>query len=153
VNGKYYAEFTSTTTLPGNDTGIGIATSSAPLGSFGTAASGGCAAFTGTGNIYLNGSATGIAVQGVSGLVGTVWQIALDLTNSRVWFRCNNNYWNDAAINNPATNVGGINISTLFPANAAYAIFCANASGVGFTANFGASAFTYAIPSGFTAWG
>ena len=149
--GKYYVEFTITGVLGGPDTGIGIATSSAAL-TIGATSTGGLICYAGTGNIYFNGSFTSISTGGSTG-IGTVWCMAIDLANSKGWFRINGGNWNGSGTDNPATNTGGINIATLFPTNAAYAFFCANANAAGVTANFGGTAFSFTVPSGFTAWG
>jgi hypothetical protein len=79
--------------------------------------------------------------------------MAIDLVNSKGWFRINGGNWDGSGTDNPATNTGGINIATLFPTNAAYALFCANNNAAGVTANFGTSAFSFTVPSGFSAWG
>src|SRR6516164_5442777 len=149
--GKYYVEFTITGVLSGADTGIGIATGSAPL-TIGATSTGGFICYPGTGNIYFNGSFTGVTPGGSTG-IGTVWCMAIDLVNSKGWFRINGGNWDGSGTDNPATNTGGINIATLFPTNAAYAFFCANANAAGVTANFGTSAFSFTVPSGFSAWG
>jgi hypothetical protein len=79
--------------------------------------------------------------------------MAIDLVNSKGWFRINGGNWDGSGTDNPATNTGGINIATLFPTNAAYALFCANNNAAGVAANFGTSAFSFTVPSGFSAWG
>ena len=150
--GKYYVEFTVTGALVGADTGLGIATSAAVLTSFGSNATQGVACFAGAGQIWFNGSPTGVSSSGTN-IIGTVWSIAVDLVNSKIWFRTNATAWNGSGTDNPATNTGGTNIAALFPTNAAYAIFCSNGSAAGITANFGGSAFSFTPPSGFTAWG
>lgn len=83
---------------------------------------------------------------------GGVVDIAFDLINMKAWARFNGGNWNNDVIanQNPATNTGGYSISGITGP------FYAGGSAVGvgdtITANFGEQSFTYALPSGFTAW-
>jgi len=146
-SGKVYFEV-AWTGSGGADTSCGIATSAAILGSAGNSTMGICAVFL-NGNIWFNGAAPGNAGGAVGN--GTVC-FAVDLTNSRFWARINNGNWNNNSANNPATNVGGINIATLFPTNAAFGITTYNSTVPTSTVNFGGTAFGYTVPSGFAAW-
>ena len=80
---------------------------------------------------------------------GDVIDAALDLTNSRIWFRKNGGNWNNSGAASPASNTGGLDISGLAagPYFPAVSLLASEAE----TANFGASAFTYLPPSGFAA--
>jgi hypothetical protein len=93
---------------------------------------------------------------------GAVIGVAVNFTAQKVWFTINGTTWNNAAIGsqNPATNTGGITTTannnpfivsgtyqTVVPAFGTNS----NTGNIG-TANFGATAFSYAVPSGFTAW-
>jgi hypothetical protein len=73
--------------------------------------------------------------------------VAVDLTNSKIWFRPNGGNWNNSGSDNPATNTGGLSLATLNAGPYFPAAYVSNTSAL--TANFGASAFTYAAPSGF----
>jgi hypothetical protein len=79
---------------------------------------------------------------------GTVICIAIDVPNKLMWWRLGAaGNWNNVSGRNPATGVGGAgipNISTAFPS-----ISFGGADTI--IANFGGSAFTGAVPSGFTA--
>lgn len=75
--------------------------------------------------------------------------IAVDLGAKKSWFRKNGGNWNASALNDPATAVGGI---TFGPSGPYYANAAGSAVGTQFTANFGASAFSFTTPSGFTSW-
>jgi hypothetical protein len=80
--------------------------------------------------------------------------VAVDLTNWMVWFRvAPAGNWNGSGTANPATNIGGINISVLNTTTVAPAVgFNGGASsGEVFTGNFGASTFSGTVPSGFNA--
>ena len=76
---------------------------------------------------------------------------AMDFDNKRMWVRYDGGLWNGIVASNPATNTGGIDISTGFTLPVTpyfYGQFTADAG----TLNCGDSAFVQAIPSGFTAW-
>jgi hypothetical protein len=102
------------------------------------------------GLIYTNGSNSGRNLGG-SATTGDVICVAIDLDNRKGWFRKNGSFWNgQPSGEDPATGLGG-------------AVIMAGSLGpmVGFggsgtaindamTANFGATAFTGAVPSGFT---
>jgi hypothetical protein len=103
------------------------------------------------GGIYVNGHQTDIAGYGSTSRIGC----ALDLLNNKIWFTLNGTIWNNDTIanQNPATNTGGLNLATMTLNAGPYfagASFLSASEGV--TANFGATAFTYAIPSGFVAF-
>jgi len=85
---------------------------------------------------------------------GHTYDLAVDLTNRLLWGRRNGGNWNNSGTADPATGVGGVDYSavtqlaglTLYPTGSM------DSSGSGLTANFGASAYTYAAPSGFGNW-
>jgi SPRY domain len=147
---KFYFEVTCSTNVTGGS-GIGIASSTANLGMIWT----NClqAAFVSpsstTGNIFVNSTT---AVANLGGFaVNDIVCVAADLTNKRIWFRKNGGNWNNSGTANPATNVGGIDISVVFASVPAYPLATFAASVVlSRTANFGASAFAQTIPSGFS---
>jgi hypothetical protein len=147
---KVYFETTWLTSSFGSDTSCGIATSSAVLTSMGNSTVGGFFAYPGTGSsVWFNGASQGIA-PGTPAAVGGIYCFAFDLVNSRAWVRLNNGNWNGSGTADPATNVGGVNISALFPTNAAFACVTTGQSLDPLTTtNFGATAFSFAIPSGF----
>jgi hypothetical protein len=150
VAGKFYWECLCST-FTGSGSAVGFACSSAALGS-GLASAGSSPGTVGLGRggtIIVDGVSTGISLATVTS--GTLVGIAVDLSSRLVWFRLGAaGNWNANAANNPATGVGGISIPTLgigIPAYPAVS-FQANADAV--TANFGDSAFTGTLPSGFT---
>ena len=103
------------------------------------------------GSVYFNGASQPFAIPAPGS--GGVYCLAIDLVNSRAWVRLNGGNWNNSGTANPTTNVGGVNISGLFPTNPAFAAMTTEQilSPLA-TVNFGASAFSFAVPSGFAAW-
>lgn len=146
-SGKFYWEATlANGGSSADDVGLGLATadltSTAPVGT--TAVS--------LNSIFVNGSSIS-TFPGMSN--GVIVGIAVDLTVKLIWYRnAAAGIWNNNGSANPATGVGGINIASvatglLFPLFQVGA-----ASGHAATANFGATAFNGAVPSGYTAgWG
>lgn len=84
---------------------------------------------------------------------GDVICVALDAGN-KIWWRVNGGNWNNSFASNPATNNGGMDLAskpingTVYPA---YSVRVNSAGTTSITANFGASAFAFTPPSGFTA--
>src|SRR5262245_33583065 len=158
--GKFYFEIFCNHVRYNQGQSIGIATLTAPLSTFmqGSTPGSGTAAFcvlrsTGL-NVYVNGfQQFAFASQPNN---SDMVCVAVDMTNKRLWFRINNGNWNDNASYDPATNVGGQDISSVFSSGvSAYPYLYGNSTfGTGdmvMTANFGATAFSYTVPSGFTA--
>jgi hypothetical protein len=81
--------------------------------------------------------------------------VAVDRSNNNIWFRKNGGNWNNSGTANPATNTGGFSLTAV--AAIGVPVFAvatsSNFTAPTITANFGASAFSFAIPSGFQAWG
>jgi hypothetical protein len=140
--GKLYLEF------QGVGEAVGLTTASAALGTIGPSALG-ALIYQATGNISVNGSATGVSL----GVIGSeTIGIAVDFATSRLWVRLNAGLWNNSGSDNPATGTGGLDVSALFPGNAAYAVATFTTAERSATVNFGANTFAYAAPSGFTGW-
>jgi hypothetical protein len=148
-SGKYYWEVTFTTA---SNLSIGICPGGANLA---TLASGTATAqsviVTSGGTSFMGATSLG----SIGGTFGNGWVlcVALDATNGIVWFRNGAaGNWDGNAAHNPATGAGGNNFVPIGapPGFGVYA--CANGGGGGgvATANFGASGFTGAVPSGFT---
>lgn len=145
TSGKYYWEVT-VGTWSNASTGAGFGLASVALANLYNAPPG-CFMIYKNGNIFNNGSQLAGLGAFVSG--GSIC-FALDLTNKLAWARNGAaGNWNGSGTANPATGAGGVDIS----AWATAAIFAMGA-GAGFgdvwTANFGASAFVGAVPSGFS---
>ena len=149
-SGKYYFEITSTTASLAY---LGLALASASLTTGSTA---GGVGVNMPGAIYVNGSAIGSSIPGRS--AGAILCIAVDLSNTLIWFRTGAaGSWNalSGTANDPATGTGGVNYRTaggILPAGALYPWFSsAFTNGQVMTANFGASGFSGVVPAGFTA--
>jgi len=99
------------------------------------------------GNVYAGGSQIGTV--GTFGN-GAVISVAVDFAAGKVWFRLNGGNWNGSPTADPATNTGGLThgiTGNLFPG---YMMQYDGTTPSQVTANFGASAFIYAAPSGFS---
>ena len=150
TTGKYYFESTLTAFLGGGNNGIGAGIVTTPYTSIGPNGTGGTMMYGGSGNIYSNGANSGFTLGARS--TGNVIGVAIDLDNRKAWYRvAPSGNWDGNATHNPVTNTGGVAIpaGTIIP-------FC-TFGGIGgvsnnvITANFGASSFTGAVPSVFTA--
>lgn len=146
TTGKYYWECTVNTWSQAS-TSVGVASPTAVLSNFVTTGFQSAMA-------YLSGalSVNSVTQSGSLGArsSGDIIGIAVDGTAHLIWFRvAPSGNWNGSGTANPATGVGGFNIaglgSTVFPA------FGQATSGQSATANFGATAFTGTVPSGFSA--
>jgi hypothetical protein len=151
TSGKYYFEVLMTG-WSGTSGGVGICTLAKAFDSGGvtTAASAAVSKAAGgtNGSIYVNGASSGKALG--SRVNGDVIGVAVDLNAKLIWFRAApSGNWNGIATENPATGTGGISIGAL--SGALYPCdLPTNTSDIR-TAKFGASAFSGAVPSGFTA--
>jgi len=148
--GKFYWECTLTT-ISGVSSGVGVGGSGASLTANALSTTIDCLMATNSGTIYVNTVSSGVTLGARAS--GDVICIALDLTTTGsglIWFRVGAaGNWNANAGNNPATGVGGI-VCGFGPAIAAYPMWISNANSTVCTANFGDTAFTGAVPSGFT---
>jgi hypothetical protein len=156
-SGKFYFEVLVNWGGAGGTNGCGIATASAPLTGT-TIGTGAGSALVGTaGGIYVNGSYAGVTIESLASYPsGSTYIatrcVAVDLTNSKIWFRTNNGNWNANASYSPASNTGGIDISALFPTNPAFAYLTFQSAytvATMDTADFGATSMAYPIPTGF----
>ena len=106
---------------------------------------------SGGGLIYLNGVNTGITIGTVTN--GTLLGLAFDITNQLAWFRVGAaGNWNGNAGFAPDTGIGGVNFTSLGPPSIFpyYPYATINNSVNSITANFGDTAFTGTVPTGFT---
>jgi hypothetical protein len=153
--GKYYWEITINSDRTGHIMEIGVANGTWPLTSGSGTDLGSDNDGVGFSGVFLklNSSTSFIQDFAQFDIVG----IALDLTNSKLWFVTITggvaSNWNNSGTDNPATNTGGFDISTM-NAGPYFAAATCKTVGTNITANFGAS--TYAIvaalgsvPSGF----
>jgi len=154
TSSKYYFEIELTTVNAfggGGYVSIGICLTTADYLNLGASAgTGGIILNINSGNLYAGGSNTGFHLTGAD--VGSKIGIAVDLVNYKAWFRvAPSGDWDGNGSHDPVTNVGGITV----PAGTIVPVVTFGGSGGStgnaFTANFGATAFTGAAPSGFTA--
>ena len=149
TGGKYYFELTWTTlNQTGGNFGVGVGTPASTYTTMGNGGTTGIVNYRG-GSFYSNGSQ--VSAGSGSWLAGQIGGFAVDLDNRRFWSRVSPaGVWNGNAGNDPATNVGGyvIPAGTMIP----FLTFGGSGGVVGnqVAVNFGASAFSGAVPSGFT---
>ena len=150
TTGKYYFEVTVTTRLNGIGACIGLCTTASTYSAFANDGTAGVMVNLATGTLYLNGGSGSALAPTPS--TGSVIGLAIDLDNRKSWMRlAPSGNWNNSGTANPATNVGGY---TIVAGSMVPVVTFGGAGGTANnvdTANFGASAFTGAVPSGFTA--
>jgi hypothetical protein len=145
TSGKYYWEVTADQWTSNSWIGVATAGAALPSSLFSPGVNGGVNT---TGAININGAGTGSSLGARSN--GDIIGIAVDFTAALIWFRvAPTGNWNGSGTANPATGAGGLSISAL--SGAKYPNFSGFVSGDKATGNFGASAFSGAVPSGFTA--
>jgi hypothetical protein len=145
TTGLYYFEIAVVTSTASSNY-IGIVRNSAPDFSLTTWTTL-CTSVVNGGSsiIYSNGASTAKDLGNTS--IGDVFGFAINLTTRLAWVRRNAGLWNADALANPATGANGVIVlSGAFVPGVRFG----NASGNAFTANFGASAFTGAVPADFT---
>src|SRR5580765_3480148 len=147
--GKYYFEVNVSSSGFGVNSCVGVETLSPAWNIIAPNSTSGCVTYSGGSIWYNGGSQTGTLGLWVTG--DTIC-VALDLTNSKVWFRRNGGNWDGNATHNPATNTGGISISTLVASGRPWFIFTNVGSGEvsTYTLNSGDTTFAQSVPSGFT---
>jgi hypothetical protein len=140
-SGKYYLEFSNLITGTPQSFNLGFATQNANI----SAGPGGDAygvGYYGGGQIYVMGAVTGgMPTYGPNDVING----AIDLTNNKVWFR-KNGVWVDGG--DPSANTGGFTIS-----GGVYFPDLAVRNSASATINVGSTTFSYAVPSGFSAFG
>jgi hypothetical protein len=150
--GKIYVEWTANT-WNGISSYVGIATASAILNNIAFDRNNSFLIQRGTGGfIWFNGSQPSGLPAGGGFATGNIARMAIDLVNKTGWFTTDGTgggNWNGSPTANPATNTGGIDISALFPINAALLVFATNNNGDAVTIN---SPLVYAAPFGFGTW-
>lgn len=143
-SGKYFWEHTYTT-INTNSIANGVALSTASLS---TPSAGTSTILRINGNININGSYSGSTLGIISS--GAAIDVAVDFAAKLIWYRiAPAGNWNGSGTANPATGAGGLSIAAI-ATGPLYALFSGGTSDK-ITANFGDSAFSGAVPSGFTA--
>lgn len=153
TTGKYYCELTISA-LGAVSNGVGIGNASASMATFLGADLNGVSMF-GNGQTFINGANVGACA--IFSAAPANISLAVDLTNGFSWSRNNNGagasgLWNDNAGADPASNtIGAISLATLnagpyFPGVVEFTLNDA------WTANFGASAYLFGVPTNFGNW-
>jgi len=145
ITGKFYWEVTATT-FANNSSAIGILSPTVSLVNPFTLV--GSCGLQRVGVITVDGATV---VSGFGTVAnGTVVCVAFDASARLFWLRLGAaGLWNNSAAANPATGAGGVD-SRLAQGVPAYPGWSGGVSGDACTANFGDSAFTGAVPVGFT---
>ena len=146
--GKWYFEATPALITVSGIQAIGLANATWPLNFVSLGTDFKSIGYRPDGSVWEN---NGIVATISSYLVNSIISVAFDLTNNKIWFRVNGGNWNNDVLlsQNPATNTGGVDISSLSgPFMAAWAGVTTNE----ILADFGFD-FTYVAPVGFAALG
>jgi len=147
IAGKFYFETTLTTAS--TVYGIGLVNPAAVLSTMYTTPLNAVVLYA-SGTIWVNNATSGVTL-GSMGAGGFVVCLAVDIGARLFWARVGAaGNWNANAGNNPATGVGGISLAAI--CSTAIPLYPAAFFGVAAacTANFGDTAFTGVVPSGFT---
>lgn len=154
VSGKYYFEFTLGAGTVGLNTHyLGAALSSAQVSATsGLEAVKLVSASATTANVNVNGSTVVSAFTVPTMGPGTVVCCALDIDNQRAWFRVGaTGNWNGNSGNDPTVPSTGVSLAALGVSGISFLPHIALInSGSALTANFGDSAFSGTVPTGFT---
>jgi hypothetical protein len=152
--GKFYWETTFNATQSQSGVGLAIGSLAVATQTFSNAGTGKSGLIQ-IGSVYVDGS-TSLTVGGVSAQTisfgtitsGIVMCVAVDLTAKLIWWRLGaGGNWNNSAGRDPAAGTGGVSIPN---AGTAYPTDCFGGADT-LISNFGSSAFTGAVPAGFTA--
>jgi hypothetical protein len=147
ASGKFYFEYTCTTWT--TNCGVGVANGLAVLSSVASQPVNAAFVQGASGNIWVNNANTGVTLGARAN--GDIIGVALDLTNNLIWFRASpSGNWNGNAGYAPG-GTGGISIAAIKTYSPMFGLFCVNNNAAQtITANFGDTAFSGAVPAGFT---
>jgi hypothetical protein len=149
-SGKWYCEISCTTIA--NPSGVCVVNclvgAAGTRMAFDSTNNDGCGYFAG-GGIYKDGSLLWSTDTYTN---GDKICVAMDCDNKKVWFRKNGGSWRGATSSaaDPATNTNGIDMTTQMTRGRLFVGFNGEVNNDVVVANFGASAFAQAVPSGFT---
>ena len=155
--GKKYFEVAMTGSTSGTrqvnvglvEASFGLSGSSALPGN--TTTGGGVGYWPWLGDIRIASSSSAPASPGVVTGAATL-RFAVDFDNDRFWASKVGNDWNGDPAANPATNTGGVDISSVLSTEAYICVDVFSDTGESAVLNAGSSAFSGSIPSGFQAW-
>jgi len=156
TSGKFYFEITTGATYATSQNSIGICngsvSSSNIANTMGSSLLNIAVVIKGSGNIFVNNVNSSLTIGSFA--TSTVIGVAVDLTAKLIWFRKGAaGSWNatSGSANDPATGTGGASIASIAPPyQNFYPAIGFGGSGDTATANFGATAFTGSVPSGYT---
>jgi hypothetical protein len=149
-SGLYYIEATNTGPSA-SGVGLGIINSTASLTLDIWTTANGIGSPSNDPGIYTSGSSVG-STDGTWNTTGAGVDMALDLTNRKIWFRLRGgSLWNNSGTANPATNTGGLNLPSGLASGAVYVAVetFKNSPQDQITINFGATPFADTPPVGF----
>jgi hypothetical protein len=145
-SGQFYFEYTASTWGASN-TSFGIGNINAALTTVMTTPLNAALVYK-SGGIWVNNVNSGFVLGAL--VSGNIIGIAIDLNKRLIWFRlCPSGNWNGNATADPVAGVNGVSIGALFP-TPIYALAAFQTSGEVVTANFGDTAFSGALPGGYT---
>jgi hypothetical protein len=148
LSGKFYWEYTCNTFASAGN-GVGVLSAVANIATAVSTIQTGSCGVRQTGVIYVDGVTTGITLTTIT--AGAVVCVAVDCTSRLIWFRLGAaGNWNANAGYSPASGVGGISILNLGNGIPIYPWVNLGSTNDQITANFGDTAFTGAVPGGFT---
>ncbi len=146
ATGKIYCEYIVLSSLV-NNMAVGWANATASLTTLIGADQNSVSWFYPFGQVWKNGSSVGSAE--VPSRATSTLCVAFDINNLKIWVRVNGSFWNASSTADPATGVGGFSLAAM-NAGPYFPAFNSNISGASVEANFGATSFGYAVPSGFS---
>jgi hypothetical protein len=149
ITGKFYWEVTCNT-IVGTQSGIGVCSPTAIFTtSGGFSVAGAASVIKNLGQIYVDGVLQTGSIGALT--AGSLVCIAVDCSARLIWFRLGAaGNWNNSGTASPATGAGGFSITSLGIGIPLYPATWLNLLNDQVTANFGDSAFTGAVPAGFT---
>jgi len=143
--GKFYWEVTYTTA--GSEDYIGVAKAGASLAAYMGSDTNAWGFYMQGNDVYYNGALAFSGAGSVS--AASVIMLAMDVDAGKLWVGVGGSWRNSG---DPAAGTGHVNSASLFTGVAMYPCYISRGATAGAaTANFGASAFSHSVPSGFTA--
>jgi hypothetical protein len=152
-SGKFYAEYTIVAVGSGSanlEIGVGNNAAVADTGGLGFDANLSSGCFGSASSCFTNSAGVGTGQPAFT--TTNVVSIAVDLTNNAYWYQVNGGGYFGTASGSPTANTNGIPISAITGPFFLYVSLNTAATSVSMTANFGATAFSFAAPSGFGNW-
>lgn len=150
--GKKHVEFVLDA-FTSNGRTVGLATADEVLDNYLGIAGNKSLAFYPSGSMVLYYNDTIFAAVSPLWTPGDVVALEVDFDAGLLWVALNGGTWNQDPTANPATGVGGADISAITASGPLLPAFCTNMPGEAATLRVEAEDFTRAVSSGFSAWG